>query len=227
MNDGRLLAQGRDGDIFEFGPDRVLRKARGGRSIAHEARIMQYVAEHGYPVPRVDEVRANGTEIVMERIDGPLMMDAMVRRPWTQRFARLLADLHDQLHALPAPSWVPELDDGDALLHLDLHPLNVMMSARGAVVIDWANAARGNALTDVGMTYALLTCPDVPAPAIVRAIAQPLRVVTARAFAARYRGADFDQHLALAAELKMLDANMSPSEVARLEQLAKKAKARG
>ena len=227
MNEGRLLARGRDGDIFELGPHHVLRKARGGRSIAQEARVMQYVAEHGYPVPHVEEVRANGTEIVMERINGPMMMDAMVKRPWTQRFSHTLADLHDQLHAIPAPSWLPQLDTGDALLHLDLHPLNVMMSSRGPVVIDWANAARGDALTDIGFTYALLTCPDVPGPWIVRAIAQPLRIVTARAFSARYRGPAFEQHLALAAELKMLDSNMSAREVARLARLAEKAKARG
>ena len=76
-----LLASGRDGDIFEYGPGLVLRKTRDGRSIAHEARTMQYVAERGYPVPRVDDVRADGTEIVMERIDGPIMVDAMSRQP--------------------------------------------------------------------------------------------------------------------------------------------------
>ena len=56
----KLLASGRDGDIFEFAPGLVLRKTRDGRSIAHEARTMQYVAEHGYPVPRIEEgERAN------------------------------------------------------------------------------------------------------------------------------------------------------------------------
>ena len=44
-----LIASGRDGDIFEFAPGLVLRKTRDGRSIEHEARIMRYVAEHGYP----------------------------------------------------------------------------------------------------------------------------------------------------------------------------------
>ena len=41
----KLLASGRDGDIFEFAPGLVLRKTRDGRSIAHEARTMHYVAE--------------------------------------------------------------------------------------------------------------------------------------------------------------------------------------
>ena len=44
---------------------------------------MSFVAEHGYRVPAVEDVRAGGTELVMERIDGPMMMDVMVRQPWT------------------------------------------------------------------------------------------------------------------------------------------------
>src|SRR5258707_2407010 len=99
-----LLASGRDGDIFAIAPGLVLRKTRDGRSIAHEARTMQYVAEHGYPVPRIEDVRADGTEIVMERINGPMMMDAMMKRPQGMAATmRTLADLHDQLHAIPAP----------------------------------------------------------------------------------------------------------------------------
>ena len=49
MEPGALIASGRDGDIFEYGPGRVLRKTRDGRSIEHEARIMRYAADHGYP----------------------------------------------------------------------------------------------------------------------------------------------------------------------------------
>src|SRR5712675_2051577 len=96
---GRLIASGRDGDIFEFGPRLVLRRAKSGRVIEGEARIISYAREHGYPVPELHEVRAGGTEIVMERIDGPMMMDAMLKAPWKMaRYARELADLHDRLH---------------------------------------------------------------------------------------------------------------------------------
>jgi hypothetical protein len=67
----------------------VLRPARDGRSIAREARIMDYVRAHGYPVPAVHEVRAGGTEIVMDTqrpvvVDWPNAVGA-VRRPMSQR----------------------------------------------------------------------------------------------------------------------------------------------
>ena len=224
MEPGELLASGRDGDIFEFGPGLVLRRTRDGRSVEREARTLEYVAAHGYPVPRVEEVRAGGTELVMERLDGPMMMDAIMKHP-RSFFAhtRVLADLHDQLHAIPAPEWLPPVDeDGDRVVHLDLHPMNVMMTTRGPVVIDWPNARRGNPLTDVGFTYVLLTCPDMPAPSIVRKLVQPARVVMARSFAKRYRGAALPAAIAHAAQLKHEDKNMSPRERTNIRRLQRR-----
>jgi len=225
----KLLASGRDGDIFEFAPGLVLRKTRDGRSIAHEARTMRYVAEHGFPVPHVEEVRADGTEIVMERIDGPLMVDAMVRPPWKLgAHMRLLADLHDRLHEIDAPDWLPGMPDGGRrLLHLDLHPLNVIMSPRGPVVIDWPNARAGDPMLDVANTYSLLLCGRIPLP---RPIAMALDVARAplirRLFARRYLGPDFYRRVAEMAELKCFDENMAPDEIRALRALARRSAAK-
>src|SRR2546428_2800974 len=115
---GPSLASGRDGDIFAYGRDLVVRRSRRGRSMDREAGIMRYVARHGYPAPRVEDVRANGSELVMERIDGPTMLEVLSKRPWTLR--RNAGRL--------------------AMLHLDLHPLNVILSPQGPRLIDWTNA---------------------------------------------------------------------------------------
>jgi aminoglycoside phosphotransferase (APT) family kinase protein len=219
---GALIASGRDGDIFEFGNRLVLRKTRDGRSIEHEARVMRYAADHGFPVPEVHDVRANGSEIIMERIDGPLMMEPMAKRPWTMpRYASLLADLHDQLHKIPAPDWFGEsFDGGDRLVHFDLHPLNVLLSAGGPVVIDWSNATRGEGLSDVAVTYVLLTCPRMPAPRVLQIAVQPARLVLARLFARRYQCSVLAERIAVAADLKAFDRNMTPDEIANLRRLA-------
>jgi len=224
-----ILASGRDGDIYELAPGLVLRRARDGRSIAHEARIMRYVADRGFPVPHIEEVRADGTEIVMERIDGPLMMDAMVRPPSKLGdHLRLLADLHDRLHRIDGPEWLPGMPDaGDALLHLDLHPLNVIMSPNGPVVIDWPNARRGDPMADVALTYALISCGRIPLPRPVAFAIGAIRApLLRRTFAQRYLGAAFYGRVAEMAELKCFDANMNAGELRALRRLAERAKRR-
>jgi aminoglycoside phosphotransferase (APT) family kinase protein len=225
----KLLASGRDGDIFELGPGLVLRKTRDGRSIAHEARIMRYVEEQGFPVPHVEEVRADGSEIVMERIDGPSMLDDMMWPPWRMtQSLRALADLHDRLHTIEGPDWLPDMaDGGDRFLHLDLHPQNVLMSARGPVVIDWTNAHRGDPMADVALSYALLTCGRIPMARPIAAAVGAVRVpVVRRAFARRYVGARFYLRVDEMARVKSRDSNMHPDEVAALLKLAQWAAAK-
>jgi aminoglycoside phosphotransferase (APT) family kinase protein len=224
-----LLASGRDGDIYALAPGLVLRRTRDSRSLASEARIMQYAADHGYPVPKVHELRADDTELVMERIDGPLMLDDMLARPWRiPRSMSLLADLHDRLHAIPGPDWLQSMPDGgDRLLHLDLHPLNVIMAESGPVVIDWTNASRGDPLSDAATTFVLLTCPRIPGPTMLNAALRPFRAPFMRStFARRYRGPRFDARITEMCDLKALDPNMTPDEVAAMERLAARSQRR-
>ncbi len=187
---------------------------------------MEYAADRGYPVPAITGVRAGGSELVMERVDGPLMTDVMARQPWTlARYAAMLADLHDQLHEIPAPDCVPRLPDGgDRLIHLDLHPMNVILSQHGPVVIDWANASAGEAMSDVAASCVLLTCPEMPASRLVQLLAQPARAYLVRAFARRYRGPTFESRLAIMAEMKTHDPNMTATEVAACQRLAARAR---
>jgi aminoglycoside phosphotransferase (APT) family kinase protein len=229
MEPGRLIATGRDADILEYGPGLVLRRTRDGRSLEHEARIMSYAADQGYPVPVIHELRAGGSELVMDHVAGPLMSDAILRRLWTLgRAAQTLADLHDRLHAIPAPAWMRQTPDGGTrFVHLDLHPLNVIMHPeRGPVVIDWANGARGEPLTDVAMTYVLLTCPDMPGPRALQVAAGPVRQLLARRFVRRWRGPALDARVADVADQKARDRSMSAAEVATLRKLAAKMRAR-
>jgi aminoglycoside phosphotransferase (APT) family kinase protein len=227
MEPGRLLASGRDGDIYEFGPGLVLRRARNGRVIEREAQTIAYAREHGYPVPEIHDVRSGGTEIVMERVEGPMMMDAMLKKPWLMgHFARALADLHDRLHVIPAPDWLPDIDGGDRLVHLDLHPMNVMLAPSGPIVIDWTNASRGEALTDVAVTVVLLTCPQMPGSRLLNVAVAPARAHLGRTFASRYKSRALDEKLAFAAELKMLDKHLSAEEIAACARFGARARAR-
>src|SRR5580704_5968747 len=130
---GPLLASGRDSDIFEYGPGLVLRRSREGHSMASEARTMAFLQEKGYPVPAIHELSDDGFDLVMERIEGVSMVEAIGQAPWTlRRQAATLADLHLQLHEIEAPDFLPPspAGKGDKMLHLDLHPLNVMVGPK-------------------------------------------------------------------------------------------------
>jgi tRNA A-37 threonylcarbamoyl transferase component Bud32 len=130
-----VIASGRASEIVDLGDGRVLRRFKGGGDPAREATIMEHARRYGFPVPRIFEVQEHG--LVLERVDGPTMLADLRRRPWRSlRHARTLAELHAPLHEIPF--------DGERLLHLDLHPDNVLLSTRGPVVIDWTNARAGD-----------------------------------------------------------------------------------
>ena len=148
---------------------------------------MEHARAHGYPVPAARVL--SDTDIVMERVHGPTMLDDLARRPWSlASHAGTLARLHKQLHEIAAPAWLPApLGEGSSLLHLDLHPDNVILGPRGPVVIDWPNAARGPYAADVAHTWIVMACSvpttrALPAgghpgrrPAVRGALPAPLR----------------------------------------------------
>ena len=158
---GPLIGSGRAADVYDIGDDKVLRRYRTGSSggdidVSLEAKIMSFVRERGYPVPQVHEV--DGTDIVMDRVDGPTMLEALEAAPWKVVWhARVLARLQRRLARIRAPDWLlaesVDHDRAQSVMHLDLHPMNVILSPEGPVVIDWTNAAGGPGGFDGALTF--------------------------------------------------------------------------
>lgn len=219
---GPLLAAGRDADIIEYAPGLVLRRSRLGRSQAAEARTMEYARDQGYPVPAIDSISDDGHDLVMERIEGLPMVDAIARRPWAAlAMADQLADLHIRLHRITAPDWLPVAPGpvGDRLLHLDLHPINVIMSPSGPVVIDWPNAARGDGMFDVALTWLLMGAGTIPGG---RAKASALglgRSVVVGRFLRNFDRSELGTRLHQAAEWKCADPNIDDDERAGIRRI--------
>ena len=90
------------------------------------------------------------------------------------------------------------------MLHLDLHPLNVLMGPDGPVVIDWTNARPGPPGLDVAMTALILAgvslTGEVPAAD---------ELLTAYAAAAP---APYAEHLDEAAALRLAGPHTSDDE---------------
>jgi aminoglycoside phosphotransferase (APT) family kinase protein len=200
-----LLASGRTADVFDLDDGTVLRRFREGWPADREAATMAYLGGLGYPVPEV--VSVSGPDIVMRRIDGPTMVEAFPSGALDlDEGQRLLAELHDRLHALPAPS-------GESVLHLDLHPENVIMSADGPVVIDWSNAVEGPAGYDIAVT-ALIYAEVASDPA------HPFQAIASPALTAflRYAGVPEPDMVERALALRMGNPTLSAAEKSRLPQ---------
>ena len=220
---GPLIGAGRAADVYAIGSGRVLRRYRVPLDVQAEAEMMRHLGQAGYPVPAVYD--ADGRDLVMERLDGRDMLADVSRRPWlARRHARTLAELHNRLHQIMAPpGWPQAVGSGDAVLHLDLHPGNVMLTSRGPVVIDWSNARSGPAGADVAMAYLIMASSEVDdLPLPVRASVGALRGAFIRHFLLA-AGDDPAPHVARVARHRMTDRNVRPAEADWLARRAAEA----
>jgi len=218
---GRLLASGRDADIFEAGPGIVMRRSRGGHSLEGEAELMEYVRRAGFPTPAVHGIGAQGTELFLERLVGPSMMDVFLRSPWKlPALAKTLGCLHRQLGAIAAPANLRRLPDGgNAVVHLDLHPQNVLMTAEGPFVIDWANASRGDSASDVASTWVIVQSSMFQGSTLERALVNIGRRAFLFAFLRHSGQRDAAQGaLPLVIAARLEDPHLTESEVVFLRR---------
>jgi aminoglycoside/choline kinase family phosphotransferase len=208
----RLIASGRDADVFDLGDGRVLRRHKDGRPATKQADLLRYVAAHGYPVPALHD--ASGPDLILERLDGPEMQRAI--RPWNvRRMAGVLAELHRRLHEIPPlPGLDAPFGDPRALLHLDLHPRNVVLTAAGPKVIDWANAANGPPDADVALLYVI-----GKTTAIRPRYLAPFAASFLDAFVRAAGGPQLQAVLPAVAEWRKRDRNVTAAERAAIDRL--------
>jgi aminoglycoside phosphotransferase (APT) family kinase protein len=209
----RLLASGQDADVF-LRPDGLLVKHnRDGRGLDPEAELMRYLRKRGIPVPRVHGVEDEG--LVMEYVPGPRMSVELDRRPWrAAALGRQLADLHHRLDDVPAPDFLPGPRDG-SLLHLDLHPGNVVLGPDGPVAIDWACAARGDRRVDLALSWLAMAVGKL------RPIRRAARSRLVKSFLAGVDDA-VRQAMPAAAEIRLARHDRDPDEVRAVEELVER-----
>lgn len=208
---GPLLTVGTTADIYLLDDDRLLRRYREQHDLSREVAIMRHLAGHGFPVPQVHS--SEGLDLVMERLHGPTLLQALAAgEVGLPDGGHLLAEMHTRLHAVPPP------DGGtDVVVHLALHPANVILSERhGPVLVDWANARTGPAGLDVAVSGVIIgeVAVDTDDPEYSKA---------ARALLAAFlAAADGDPvpHLAEAVRIRLSDASLVPGERALVEPAA-------
>jgi len=150
----------------------------------HHSRIA-HAAGVPTPRPEGLVSRDGRTGIVFERCDGPTLYELIAARARpAEELARIFFDLQHAVHRCAAPALEPiaaklarrlalarELPQAarhaaralldaapahDGLCHGDFHPINVIVGAGRAVVVDWLDAARGDPAIDVTRTLIYL-----------------------------------------------------------------------
>jgi aminoglycoside phosphotransferase (APT) family kinase protein len=134
----------------------------------------------GLPVPRLVRRASTslGEAVLLSWLPGVPLADVLVKSPESVRdLGNAMGVMQRRLHGVRAPMDVPAvvtdpdhpfvagqgilgLPDGDALLHLDWHPLNILVnpgSREITGIVDWDNARRGHPLLDLARTSSILT----------------------------------------------------------------------
>ena len=127
------------------------------------------------------------------------------------------ASLPDQV--VPLPFGTVPLRENSVLLHRDLHPQNVILTANGPMIIDWEGAIFGPAVADIAMTWVIIGFSDVPLPRVQAYAARGLQALFTRAFL-RAAGPVDEYWRAAAVRHRLTDPHLLPSEAARLAKLA-------
>jgi aminoglycoside phosphotransferase (APT) family kinase protein len=114
------------------------------------------------------------------------MWEILGKAPWRLfSFARVTTKLHAEMHSRKIQANLPfqvdrleykirhakalssrlqkatlstlfELPNGDSLCHGDFHPLNILLSIRGPVIIDWITSSIGNPLADLARSTIII-----------------------------------------------------------------------
>jgi aminoglycoside phosphotransferase (APT) family kinase protein len=112
------------------------------------------------------------------------------------------------LHEIDAPPGLKAAARGDRLLHLDLHPENVILSPSGPFVIDWTNARRGEPALDVALTWVILAT-----------VGGPLARLFLRSFLPHFDREELLNELPAAADRRAADPNVTDYERQAVQRL--------
>ncbi|MCL1820104.1 MAG: phosphotransferase [Oscillospiraceae bacterium] len=188
-----LLGQGRTADVFRYDENRVIKifheefAGLAFQEFQTAKNIESANAPKVYDIIDIDGKKG----VVYEHIKGVSMLYLLQKAPLKVfKYAKLLADLHIEIHTRTANElpklkdslsaiikdlksinqsdkgvildYLSKLPEGNILCHYDFHPGNILIDSRKAKVIDWMTAHIGDPCADVCRTVLILQSNALP-----------------------------------------------------------------
>jgi Ser/Thr protein kinase RdoA (MazF antagonist) len=104
-----------------------------------------------------EEVGAILAELYLAVHKTPAPPEVVSLRNWIANAARVSGDVLPEQIAAGVLSMIDQLPPEDGLCHADLHPGNVIMTADGPKIIDWACTLRAGVVFDIARAHITLT----------------------------------------------------------------------
>jgi aminoglycoside phosphotransferase (APT) family kinase protein len=132
-----------------------LRANGDGQAIEEEAEALRKASGYFAQVPHFRLPSGEGPpSLLIEWCEGQTLLSAYRSRPWQAwHYGYQFGHAQAELHTAPRSDF----DGHETLLHLDLHPGNVIVrDGKIVAIIDWRNAREGDPRVDIARTWLLL-----------------------------------------------------------------------
>jgi uncharacterized protein (TIGR02172 family) len=101
---------------------------------------------------------------------------------------------------------IKEISEGNQICHGDFHPLNVLLSPKGPIVIDWNNSHIGNPLEDIARSKLILVGASRMYPSLKKTVDRFREVYLDRYFQLNQNGQDqIDRWWPIVSAIRLLD----------------------
>lgn len=213
LKDSNLLAEGSHARVYLLGDQAVVRRLKNYQGSYPNANLMIHLKQLGFPTPILFEARQD--TLVMERLHGPTLLQSLIAQEISlAEAARIMAQLHEHLHALQPPdssSTNDQLGDEDRILHMDIHPGTIVLTPAGPYLVDWEDSRLGPPELDLAAT-ALVFAMIASEPGELQDGAASMF----RKFS-RTVGTGFVPYLEAAARVRAQEMDTSPEELALIQ----------
>lgn len=192
-----------------YSPDAVAHEAHINRLLASSQLPMPRLHEEV-----VIEARHG---LIFDRMEGPTYLQRLHTAPWqANTIVREMVQVQQSINRRAAPQALPSLNtylgkqiqrstllhaaerdhilrhlsqlpEGHSLCHFDFHPDQIILTARGPMVIDWPNAMRGTPAADLARTWIMLalSCPPGTGP-VARRLLSVAQLFISRQYLSSY-----------------------------------------